>query len=180
MRFDEIPTVESGSIRHAIMDAGRDQLVAFMEARDVPGIPKEYDAGINRGQGLPSAFNHFAFEAGSDGALEQKRQELVAKGIKVTEVIDHEWAKSIYLEDPNGIQLEFCCYTRDRKAEDAELKVRFKGSVRQLGREDMRSGPKGRLILAGAAEQSCRAAEIAEILSASSVRQRCCLGRSSD
>jgi hypothetical protein len=46
------------------MDAGRDQLVAFMEARDVPGIPKEYDAGINRGQGLPSAFNHFAFEAG--------------------------------------------------------------------------------------------------------------------
>jgi hypothetical protein len=46
-----------------------------MEARDVPGIPKEYDAGINRGLGLPSAFYHFAFEAGSDGALEQKRQE---------------------------------------------------------------------------------------------------------
>ena len=37
---------------------------------------------------LPSAFYHFAFEAGSDGAIEQKRQELVAKGIKVTEVID--------------------------------------------------------------------------------------------
>jgi catechol-2,3-dioxygenase len=124
------------------MDAGRDQLVAFMEARDVPGIPKEYEAGINRGRGLPSAFNHFAFEAGSDGALEQKRQELVAKGIKVTEVIDHEWAKSIYFKDPNGIQLEFCCYSRDLKAEDAELKVRFKSSVRQLGMEDMRSGPK--------------------------------------
>ena len=91
---------------------------------------------------LPSAFYHFAFEAGSDGAIEQKRQELVAKGIKVTEVIDHEWAKSIYFKDPNGIQLGFCCYTRDLKAEDAELKVRFKGSVRQLGREDMRSGPK--------------------------------------
>jgi hypothetical protein len=66
-----------------------------MEARDVPGILKEYDAGINRGLGLPSAFHHFGFEAGSDGALEQKRQELVAKGIYVTEVIDHEWAKSI-------------------------------------------------------------------------------------
>ena len=98
---------------------------------------------------LPSAFYHFAFEAGSDGALEQRRQELVAKGIKVTEVIDHEWAKSIYFNDPNGIQLEFCCYTRDLKAEDAELKVRFKGSVRQLGMEDMRSGPKAARSLSG-------------------------------
>jgi hypothetical protein len=48
--------VEGGSIRHAIMDAGRDQLVAFMEARDVPGIPKEYDAGINRGLVYPARF----------------------------------------------------------------------------------------------------------------------------
>ena len=74
--------------------------------------------------------------------LSKSGRSLVAKGIKVTEVIDHEWAKSIYFKDPNGIQLEFCCYTRDLKAEDAELKVRFKGSVRQLGMEDMQSGPK--------------------------------------
>ena len=142
VRFDEIPIEEGGSIRHAIMDAGRDQMVAFMEARDVPGIPKEYDAGINRGLGLPSAFYHFAFEAGSDGALEQKRQELLAKGVKVTEVVDHDWAKSIYFKDPNGIQLEFCCYTRDLTAEDAKLKVRFKASVKQLGMEDMRGARK--------------------------------------
>jgi catechol-2,3-dioxygenase len=67
-------------------------------------------------------------------------RSLVAKGIKVTEVVDHEWAKSIYFKDPKGIQLEFCCYTRDLKAEDAELKVRFRKE--QLGMEDMRSGPK--------------------------------------
>jgi hypothetical protein len=42
---------------------------------------------------LLSTFYHFAFDAGGDGALEQKRQEIVAKGIKVTEGIDHEWAK---------------------------------------------------------------------------------------
>jgi catechol 2,3-dioxygenase-like lactoylglutathione lyase family enzyme len=119
------------------MDAGRDQMIAFMEARDVPGVPKEYDAGINRGLGLPSAFYHFAFEAGSDGALEQKRQQLLAKGIKVTEVVDHDWAKSIYFKDPNGIQLEFCCTTRDLTGEDAKLKVRFRASVKQLGMEDM-------------------------------------------
>jgi catechol 2,3-dioxygenase-like lactoylglutathione lyase family enzyme len=54
VRFDEIPIEESGRIRHAIMDAGRDQLIAYMEARDVPGIPKEYNAGINRGLDLPN------------------------------------------------------------------------------------------------------------------------------
>jgi catechol 2,3-dioxygenase-like lactoylglutathione lyase family enzyme len=142
VRFDEIPIEEGGRIRHAIMDAGRDQLVAFMEARDVPGIPKEYDAGINRGLGLPSAFYHFAFEAGSEGAIEQKRQELIARGVKVTEVVDHDWAKSIYFKDPNGIQLEFCCYTRDLMPEDAKLKVRFKASVKQLGMENIEGGPK--------------------------------------
>lgn len=137
VRFDEIPMVEGGRIRHAIMDAGRDQLFAFMEARDVPGIPKEYDAGINRGLGLPSAFYHYAFEAGSEAGLEQKRQELISKGVKVTEVVDHEWAKSIYFKDPNGIQLEFCCYTRELTPEDAELKIRFRGSVKRLGLDDM-------------------------------------------
>jgi catechol 2,3-dioxygenase-like lactoylglutathione lyase family enzyme len=142
IRFDEIPMEEGGRIRHAIMDAGRDQMIAFMEARDVPGIPKEYDAGINRGLGLPSAFYHFAFEAGSDGALEQKRQQLITKGVKVTEVVDHDWAKSIYFKDPNGIQLEFCCITRDLGEEDANPKIRFRGSVKQLGMEDLRGGPK--------------------------------------
>jgi catechol-2,3-dioxygenase len=117
------------------MDAGRDQLIAFMEARGVPGIPAEYDVGINRGLGLPSAFYHFAFEAGSEAALQQKRKELIDHGVKVTRVVDHDWAKSIYFKDPNGIQLEFCCYTRDLDEEDAKLKVRIKASVKQLGME---------------------------------------------
>jgi hypothetical protein len=43
-----------------------------MEARGVPGVPAEYDAGINRGLGVPSAFYHFAFEAGSEAGLEEK------------------------------------------------------------------------------------------------------------
>lgn len=133
VRFDAIEVEEGGQIRHAIMDAGRDQLIAFMEARDVPGIPQEYDAGINQGLGLPSAFYHFAFEAGSEKTLEEKRQALIAKGVQVTEVVDHDWAKSIYFKDPNGLQLEYCCYTRDLTEEDAQFKVRIRASVKALG-----------------------------------------------
>ena len=133
VRFDAIEIEEGGQIRHLLMDAGRDQLIAFMEARGVPGIPQEYDAGINRGLGLPSAFYHFAFEAGSAAALEEKRLTLLAKGVHVTEVVDHDWAKSIYFKDPNGLQLEYCCYTRDLTEEDAQLQVRIKASVKMLG-----------------------------------------------
>jgi hypothetical protein len=65
VRCDTITVKEGGKIRHIFFDTGRDQLLAFMEARGVPGVPAEYDAGINRALGLPSAFYHFAFETGA-------------------------------------------------------------------------------------------------------------------
>ena len=133
VRCDIIEVQEGGQIRHIFFDTGRDQLLAFMEARQVPGIPADYDAGINRGLGVPSAFYHFAFEAGSEAALEEKRNELIAKGVEVTDVVDHDWAKSVYFKDPNGLQLEYCCFTRNLNANDARMQDRFSMSVRRLG-----------------------------------------------
>lgn len=136
VRCDTIKITEGGQIRHIFFDLGRDQLIAFMEARDVPGVPVEYDAGINRGLGVPSAFYHFAFEAGTEAGLEAKRQELLTKGVAVSEVVDHDWAKSIYFKDPNGAQLEYCCLTRDFTAEDALMKNRFEASIKAMGLEE--------------------------------------------
>lgn len=118
VRCDILKIKEGGYVRHIFFDTGKDQLIAFMEANDVPGIADDYDAGINKGLGVPGAFYHFAFEAGSVAALNAKREELIAKGLTVTDVVDHEWAQSIYLLDPNGISLEFCCLTRDVGTED--------------------------------------------------------------
>ena len=137
VRCDIIKVKEGGQIRHIFFDTGRDQLIAFMEAKDVPGIPSSYDAGITRGLGVPAAFYHFAFESGSEAGLEEKRNELIAKGIEVTEVVDHDWAKSIYFKDPNGLQLEFCCYTRNLNADDARMQDRFTMSVTRLGLEEI-------------------------------------------
>ena len=136
VRCDVIRVKEGGQIRHIFFDTGRDQLIAFMEARGVPGVPATYDAGINRGLGVPSVFYHFAFEAGSEAALEDKRRELRARGVDVTEVVDHDWAKSIYFKDPNGLQLEFCCFTRNLGESDARMQDRAEISVRRLGLED--------------------------------------------
>jgi hypothetical protein len=41
--------------------------------------------------------------------------------------VDHEgWSKSIYFDDPNGLQLEYCHLTRAFDADDAVPSVRFR------------------------------------------------------
>src|SRR5216684_2696478 len=110
---DTITVKEGGKIRHIFFDTGQDQLIAFMEARDVPGVPAEYDAGIKAG-------------------LAQKREELITKGVKVSDIVDHNWAKSIYFKDPNGMQLEYCCLTREFNANDARMQDRFEISIKAL------------------------------------------------
>ena len=132
VRCDTMEVKEGGRVRHAFFDAGNGQLLAFMEPRGVAGIPAEYDAGINRGLGVPEAFYHFAFEVGSVEALEAKRAELIAKGVRVTPIVDHEWMKSIYFKDPNNLSLEYCAYARPLVEDDARMQVRAELSLLEL------------------------------------------------
>ena len=133
VRCDTIEIKEGGRIRHIFFDAGEGQLLAFMEPRGVEGIPAEYDAGINRGLGVPDAFYHLAFEVGSVEALEAKRAALIARGVAVSPVVDHGWMKSIYFKDPNGLMLEFACTTRQLgDPDDAKMQVRFRARFADL------------------------------------------------
>ena len=111
---DTITIEEGGHLRHMFFDVGGGQLIAFLEPSGIPDVPDEYDAGINRGLGVPAAFYHFAFEAGSPAALAQKRDELRDKGVTTTDIVDHGWAASIYFKDPNGMSLEYCCLLGSR------------------------------------------------------------------
>jgi catechol 2,3-dioxygenase-like lactoylglutathione lyase family enzyme len=128
VRCDVIKVKEGGQIRHVFFDTGQKQLLAFMEPRGVPGVPVEFDGGLNRPLGMPEGVYHFAFEAGSLAELEAKRSGLIAKGVKVTPVVDHEWAKSIYFKDPNGLLLEYSCLTREFTADDGIMQLRFEMS----------------------------------------------------
>ena len=138
VRGDIIKVKEGGQIRHVFFDTGGGQLIAFMEPSDIPGVATEYDAGINAGLGVPEGFYHFAFEAGSVDGLKAKRAELIAKGVKVTPVTDHEWAQSIYFKDPNGLLLEYCTYTREFNEDDARMQPRFEMSVQASRMMDFR------------------------------------------
>ena len=129
VRCDTIKVKEGGEIRHMFFDLGQGQLLAFMEPRGVPGAPVEFDGGLNRPLGMPEGVYHFAFEAGSQADLEQKRAELIRKGVKVTPVVDHEWAKSIYFKDPNGLLLEYSYLSREFNADDGVMQPRFEMSL---------------------------------------------------
>ena len=122
---DTIKIEEGGYLRHLFFDVGRDQLIAFMEPNSVQDVPANYDAGINRGLGVPAGFYHFAFEADSPAALAEKRDALRAKGVKVTDIVDHQWAQSICFKDPNGLSLEYCCVVGNRPKGDEMMQGAF-------------------------------------------------------
>ena len=171
---DTIKVKEGGNLRHLFFDIGRDQLIAFLEPNGVPDVPASYDAGINRGLGVPAGFYHFAFEAGSPHALAEKRDELRAKGVTTTDIVDHGWAQSIYFKDPNGLSLEYCCTVRNLTEDDAVMQERF-----TVPRADSASGILALIVslsssaLRGIVKRSC-------IVASSSVRLRVMQQYSSD
>ena len=130
VRCDLIKVKEGGEIRHVFFDTGQGQLLAFMEPRGIPGAPVEFDGALNRPLGMPEGVYHFAFEAGNEAELEAKRAELIKKGVKVTPVVDHEWAKSICFKDPNGLLLEYSYLSREFNADDGVMQLRFEMSLR--------------------------------------------------
>jgi len=110
---DIIQPDAGGAIRHAFLDAGNGEMIAFMECNEVPGISDDFDAGINSGLGIAGGVMHFAFKADSVTDLATKKEHLASKTINVTDIVDHGWCQSIYFKDPNGLQLEYCVVTEE-------------------------------------------------------------------
>ncbi len=119
---DIIEPPEGGKIKHVFFDTGDGTFVAFMAPEKVPGLPEEFATDINSAQKLPPAFYHFAFWMDDVPALEARRAELESKGIDVTPVVDHEWCRSIYFKDPNGLLLEYCATVRQFNEEDKVMR----------------------------------------------------------
>jgi len=113
---------EGGTLRQVYFDLGKGQYIVFMEPKGVKGIPNDFDTGINKALGLPGGMYHFAFKVESLHALEDKRIKLKEAGVVVSDIIDLDTAKSIFLTDPNQIQIELCCHMRSFTESDLFLK----------------------------------------------------------
>jgi catechol 2,3-dioxygenase-like lactoylglutathione lyase family enzyme len=127
-------TRESGSGQHFFFDVGNGRdAIAFFWFEDAPppapGIAQSgrWLKGAPRRSAI-GAMDHVALDVPRD-KIEAYRDKLRAKGIAVTEVVNHSdrpgidqylpaepnedtFVRSIYFQDPDGITLEFACWGR--------------------------------------------------------------------
>ncbi len=124
VKVEAAPAPEGGWARHLFYDTGGGECLAVWDLHDDPAVPVDFDASISRGLGLPTWTNHLAFAAEDLRALDAAQQRWLDHGHVVIR-IDHGWCTSIYIDDPNGIAVEFCCTTRaftdaDRREADEQ------------------------------------------------------------
>lgn len=119
VKTEAAPAPEGGWARHVFYDTGDGTCIAFWDVHDDPAIDDGFDPSISRGLGLPTWTNHLAFDAPDLDALARVQQRWLECGHDVLR-IDHGWCTSIYIDDPNGIAVEFCCTTQAFTAADKE------------------------------------------------------------
>jgi catechol 2,3-dioxygenase-like lactoylglutathione lyase family enzyme len=144
-----VKTIElpAGMGQHFFFDCGGGDMLAFFWFPDAPdGIP-----GVSAPKGRPDqaeltsavgSMNHVAFSVPAD-KIEEYRDRLIAAGVPCTEVANHddsEWGiseelhpgvfvRSVYFQDPDGILLEFACWTREMTPDD----IRHQPARAQVG-----------------------------------------------
>jgi catechol 2,3-dioxygenase-like lactoylglutathione lyase family enzyme len=101
-----------GTLRQVYFSLGSDQFMVFMEPRNVKSIPAGFDTSINGALGVPMGLYHFAIKVTSLEKLVSLREALIKKGVEVSNVIDLGHARSVFFNDPNGLQLELCFQVR--------------------------------------------------------------------
>jgi catechol 2,3-dioxygenase-like lactoylglutathione lyase family enzyme len=117
--------------KHFFFDAGGGDAVAFFWFPDGPDAVNEKQ--LKKISATPGTMNHVAFDVSPD-KIDEYREMLVAQGIEVTEVVNHDdsetqaspditpttFVRSIYFHDPDGIQLEFAAWTRELDESDVQ------------------------------------------------------------
>jgi len=121
----------NGMGQHFFFDIGNGDGLAFFWFPNAPeAAPGVASPAKNVGQGsivtAHGSMNHIAFDIPHE-RIEEYRDKLRAKGVEVTEVINHDdtpqqvsreindstFVRSIYFFDPDGILLEFAGWTRE-------------------------------------------------------------------
>lgn len=105
-------TGEPTTFLHTFFEMGDGSCIAFFE---IEGLDSDHHESP-----LPRWAPHLALSLGSLAEVEAARDRLVAAGVEVKGIVDHEgiWS-SIYFFDPNGVRLELTYQNRPLNDDDA-------------------------------------------------------------
>lgn len=126
-----------GMGQHFFFDAGNGDCVGFFWFADAP----DGETGETTPAALPGlgdivtaigSMNHLAFHVPPE-RFDEYRQRLIDKGVAVGPVLNHDespaqvaerlhpgvYIRSFYFYDPDGIMLEFACWTKEFDADEA-------------------------------------------------------------
>jgi catechol 2,3-dioxygenase-like lactoylglutathione lyase family enzyme len=114
-KVDVVDSPVGGWMRHALYDTGDGSVLAVVEFND--DSMGEYRTDLSTGLGLPSFANHIAFGAHDLDELDARRLCLLDHGHGCV-VMDHDYTISLYVDDPNGIVIEFSTWVRPMRTEE--------------------------------------------------------------
>jgi catechol 2,3-dioxygenase-like lactoylglutathione lyase family enzyme len=113
-----VATIGTPQFRHYFFEFGPECTVAFFE---YTGIPVESFA---KPAGVPDSrapqFDHLSFNLPDENALLALRHRLKSAECEITDVVDHDFIRSVYFTDPNGIALEASCWMLDATGRPAD------------------------------------------------------------
>jgi catechol 2,3-dioxygenase-like lactoylglutathione lyase family enzyme len=144
----------NGMGQHFFFDIGNGDSLAFFwfpnAPEKAPGIASPAGApGVGELVTAHGSMNHVAFDVPED-KIEAYVEKLRARGLNPTPIMNHDdssrgvsremypgvFVRSVYFMDPNGILLEFACWTR--KFDESDLNVapaRAADAERYIARE---------------------------------------------
>jgi catechol 2,3-dioxygenase-like lactoylglutathione lyase family enzyme len=133
-----VKTIElpGGLGQHFFFDCGGGDQLAFFWFADAPDAAPGIAAPVARpdqgdARSAIGSMNHVAFSVPPE-LIDDYRKRLRAAGVKCSVVVNHDdsptgvseelndgvFVRSIYFQDPDGILLEFACWTRELTAAD--------------------------------------------------------------
>ena len=132
MKLVKTLELPNGRGQHFFLDIGNGvDGVAFFWFPDAPESERGVTTQNRRGMTAIATMNHLAFDVPVE-RFEEYRQRLIEKGVEVTPIVNHcnslngghkpdydpatdggdVFIRSMYFKDPNGVTLEFACWTR--------------------------------------------------------------------
>ncbi len=109
----EVPPIPPEQAMHLFYDMGGGNQLAFFWFRDAPAaLPEQAHPKNFAAMSAHGSMHHVAFRVDSEDAIMVWRDHLRSKDIQVTPMIDHGFCKSIYFQDPDGVQLEISFWVR--------------------------------------------------------------------